>query len=92
MNRRNFSISLFCFFISSNVNQYSKFGFDCVPLIIEVIGIITTVTTCLLMHFILKDSYEDTNWPTFHHLIHDQYYSKQLDRFLNDLDRKKDGT
>ncbi|VDK79872.1 unnamed protein product [Litomosoides sigmodontis] len=73
-----------------NVNGCAVFGFDSIPLIIEVAGIITTATTCLLMHFILKDSYEDTSWPTFHHLIHNQYYSKQLDRFLNDLDRKKD--
>ncbi|KAL3997146.1 hypothetical protein ACH3XW_9650 [Acanthocheilonema viteae] len=72
------------------IHQYPTFGFDSIPLIIEVVGIITTVATCLLMHFILKKSYEDTDRPTFHHLIHDQYYSKQLDEFLNDRDGKNE--
>lgn len=65
-------------------------GFDSIPLIIEVIGIVTIVTTCLLMHLIMKKSYEDTDRPTFHHLIHDQYYSKQLDKFLKEQDQKNE--
>ncbi|EJW85175.1 hypothetical protein WUBG_03915 [Wuchereria bancrofti] len=72
------------------IHQYPMLDFDSVPLIIEVIGIIATITTCLLMHFIMQKSYEDADRPTFHHLIHDQYYSKQLDKFLNEQDKKNE--
>ncbi|OZC08750.1 HMG box [Onchocerca flexuosa] len=69
--------------------QHSNSGFDSVPLIIELIGIVTTVITCLLMHFIMKESYEDIDRPTTHHLIHHKYYSKQLNQLLNEQDRRK---
>ncbi|KAK6105485.1 HMG (high mobility group) box family protein [Brugia pahangi] len=70
------------------IHQYPILDFDFVPLIIEVIGIIATVAMCLLMHFIMQKFYEDADRPTFHHLIHNQYYSKQLDKFLNEQDKK----
>ncbi|VDO26981.1 unnamed protein product [Brugia timori] len=72
------------------IHQYPMLDFDFVPLIIEVIGIIATVAMCLLMHFIMQKFYEDADRPTFHHLIHNQYYSKQLDKFLNEQDKKNE--
>uniref|UniRef100_A0A8R1TMS6 Uncharacterized protein n=1 Tax=Onchocerca volvulus TaxID=6282 RepID=A0A8R1TMS6_ONCVO len=69
--------------------QHSTSSFDSVPLIIEVIGIVTTVITCLVMHFIMKETYEDIDRPTTHHLIHHKYYSKQLNQLLNEQDRRK---
>lgn len=42
------------------------------------------------MHFVLQKPYEDIDRLTFHHLVHDQYYNKQLDEFLSDQDRKNE--
>uniref|UniRef100_A0A0R3RL75 HMG box domain-containing protein n=1 Tax=Elaeophora elaphi TaxID=1147741 RepID=A0A0R3RL75_9BILA len=72
------------------IHQHSTSDFHSIPLIIEVVGIITTVAACLLMHCALKKSCENTDRPTFHHLIHDQYYTKQLDEFLNEQDGKNE--
>ncbi|KAM3722311.1 Thrombin-like enzyme catroxobin-1 [Dirofilaria immitis] len=73
----------------SILHQYSMLDFDCIPLLIEVIGIIITIATCIVMHLIMKKSYENIDRPTIHHLIHDKYYNKQLNEFLNEHDRKR---
>lgn len=72
------------------IHQNPVLRSDSIPLIIEVVGIITTVTTCLLMHLIMKKSHKDADRPTFHHLIHQQYYNEQLDKFLNEQAKRNE--